>query len=171
VLFCSGMSTEKSEKSPATMLAAIGPQTKKRENGTLQETLPVRRSHICAVAVRAKVCSQHEISFGQCTDSTLSQRAEKKSRQNRCPRAIPRCSGPGLLDNLPRINQPLAPEVPSLIRCHDRLDIAGFKWNILMSLDLDDVALAGDCWIEMPTVFQIDRDKLVAQAFLFRFLK
>src|SRR6516162_3861822 len=42
------------EKSFVTIRAAIGPQAKKRENGTLQESLPVRTMHFRAATFRAK---------------------------------------------------------------------------------------------------------------------
>ena len=77
VLSCNALfSRMSSEKSFITILAAIGSQEKKRENGALQEVLPARRSHIRALTLRAGPCSPHK------TTSTLSLcRARKKCKE------------------------------------------------------------------------------------------
>ena len=51
------------QKPCLTIPAAIGSQAKKWENGMLQEVLPVRRSHIRTVTLRAWSCSTHETGF------------------------------------------------------------------------------------------------------------
>ena len=38
-----------------------------------------------------------------------------------------------------------------------------------MSFDFDDVAFAGNCRVETATVFQCDRNELIAPLFLFVF--
>jgi predicted phage gp36 major capsid-like protein len=77
VLSCNALFSRMSSEKPfITILAAIGSQEKKRENGALQEVLPARRSHIRAVTHRAGSCSPHK------TTSTLSLcRARKKCKE------------------------------------------------------------------------------------------
>ena len=61
VLSCNALiSRMSSEKSFVTILAAIRSQEKKRENGPLQEALPVRSSHIRTMTLRASSCSPHK---------------------------------------------------------------------------------------------------------------
>lgn len=61
VLSCNALiSRMSSEKSFVTILAAIRSQEKKRENGPLQEVLPVRSSHIRTMTLRASSCSPHK---------------------------------------------------------------------------------------------------------------
>jgi hypothetical protein len=78
VLSCNALfSRLSSEKSFITILAAIGSQEKKRENGALQEVLPVRRSHIRTMTLRAWSCSRHKTDF-----NPICARAKKKCRKN-----------------------------------------------------------------------------------------
>ena len=106
------------QKPRVTILAAIVSQAKNGENGAFQEVLPVRRSHIRTVTLRAWSCSPHETGFGRCTDSILCRSKKTARKMGTClgtqpsrtdpyqrPRAIARCSGPVSLDHLPRINQ------------------------------------------------------------------
>ena len=67
------------QKPRLTIPAAIGSQAKKWENGVLQEVLPVRRSHIRTMTLRAGACSPHK------TTSILSLcRARKKYKEKMC---------------------------------------------------------------------------------------
>src|SRR6516162_11867388 len=65
------------QKPRLTILAAIRPQAKKRENDVLQEVLPVRRSHIRTMTLRAWSCSRHKTDF-----NPICARAKKKCRKN-----------------------------------------------------------------------------------------
>src|SRR5215469_10694108 len=69
-LDASRMSTQKPR---VTILAAIVSQAKNGENGAFQEVLPVRRSHIRTVTLRAGACSPHK------TTSILSCAEREKS--------------------------------------------------------------------------------------------
>ena len=85
----------------------------------LQEVLPVRRSHIRTMTLRAWSCSPHETGFGRCTDSILCRSKKTARKMGTClgtqpsrtdpyqrPRVIAfNCSKPISLNNLPRINQ------------------------------------------------------------------
>ena len=115
VLSCNALiSRMSSEKSLVTILAAIRSQEKKRENGPLQEVLPVRSSHIRTMTLRASSCSPHKTELylvperrksarkmGNCLGSQPGRTDPLSQRL----RAIARCSGPVSLDNLPRIDQ------------------------------------------------------------------
>ena len=115
VLSCNALiSRMSSEKSLVTILAAIRSQEKKRENGPLQEVLPVRSSHIRTMTLRASSCSPHKTelylvperrkSAGKMANCLGSQPGRTDPLSQRL-RAIARCSGPVSLDNLPRIDQ------------------------------------------------------------------
>ena len=116
VLSCNALvSRMSSEKSFVTILAAIRSQEKKRENGPLQEVLPVRSSHIRTMTLRASsCCSPHKTELylvperrksarkmGNCLGSQPGRTDPLSQRL----RAIARCSGPVSLDNLLHIDQ------------------------------------------------------------------
>ena len=127
MLSCNALiSRMSSEKSFVTILAAIRSQEKKRENGPLQEVLPVRSSHIRTMTLRASSCSPHKTEL-----YLVPERRKSAGKMANCLGSQP---GPLIttaqgnsilvsreqnraasLDNLPRINQRRRVETYSLL--------------------------------------------------------
>ena len=127
MLSCNALiSRMSSEKSFVTILAAIRSQEKKRENGPLQEALPVRSSHIRTMTLRASSCSPHKTEL-----YLVPERRKSAGKMANCLGSQP---GPLIttaqgnsilvsreqnraasLDNLPRINQRRRVETYSLL--------------------------------------------------------
>ena len=56
-----------------------------------------------------------------------------------------------------------------LVRYCNEFHFSWGKRNMVVSFDFDSTAFAGNCRFEAPTVFQCDRNELVAPLFLFLF--